>query len=180
MRRILIVANRTLGGEHLRRKVAECMAEQRCWFYVLVPATPNTDHPLVWTEGQARAQAQRRLNEVLHRLDLLGAHAEGEVCGQRALEGIGDVLRARHFDEIVISTLPINISRWLGKDLPRRVARQFALPVTHIVAGPIRAADLDTRDLAPVIALHRRGQPASSEESLPLQGDTLLDGSGAI
>jgi GABA permease len=170
MRRILIVANRTLGGEHLRRKVIQSLAHDECSFYVLVPATPNDDHPLVWTEGESRVQAQYRLNRVLRQLRLFGAEVDGEVCDQMPLLGIGDVLRVREFDEIIISTRPPGFSGWIRQDLPHRVARRFGLPVTHIIAIPTRSADLDRRELAPIIELNRStkqpqvGSPAADSE----------------
>jgi hypothetical protein len=140
MRRLLIVANQTLGGEHLQRKVTDCMAAGPCRFYLLVPAAPYNGHGLVWTEGQNRALANDRLYEALERLRDMGADVEGEVGDQRPLDAIADVLQHRDFDEIILSTLPPGVSRWLAQDLPRRVRRTFPLPVTHVVAQPTAAA----------------------------------------
>ncbi len=36
------------------------------------------------------------------------------------------------FDEIIISTLPSSVSRWLRIDLPSRVKRAYPLPVVTI------------------------------------------------
>src|SRR5438105_7569934 len=127
MHRVLIVANRTLDGERLRRKVIQSLAQEQCSFYVLVPATPNDDHPLVWTQGESRADAQDRLDHVLRRLRLLGADVDGQVGDHNPIHAIADVLRAEHFDEIVISTLPPGVSRWMRTNLARRVARRFGL-----------------------------------------------------
>lgn len=133
MRRYLVVANQTLGGEHLAAKIRECMAAGPCSFHVLVPATPPPDR-LLATEGEARAVAARRLEEALRRFRALGATVTGEVGDHRPLEAIADVLRHRSFDEIILSTLPPGLSKWLKADLPNRVARAFTIPVTHIVA----------------------------------------------
>ena len=53
---------------------------------------------------------------------------------------ISDVLRARRFDELWISTLPAHLSKWLHHDLPRRAAREFGLPTRHVVSEPARTA----------------------------------------
>ena len=134
MPRYLVVANQTLGGGHLADKVREYMAAGDARFHILVPATHPHDH-LTWTEGQAHAIAQQRLDEALTRFWGWGAAAEGEVGDESALRAIGDVLqRGETFDEIILSTLPLGASRWLKQDLPHRVVRSFNLPVTHIVA----------------------------------------------
>ncbi|MGI8685870.1 MAG: hypothetical protein ACR2MO_12440 [Acidimicrobiales bacterium] len=43
------------------------------------------------------------------------------------------------FDEILLFTHPPGVSRWLHQDLPHRAQRQFAIPVTHVVAEPASA-----------------------------------------
>jgi hypothetical protein len=139
MRRYLVVANQTLGGEHLVQKVREALAAGQCRFHLVVPATPSSDH-LTWTEGEAHAIAERRLDRALDRIRALGAVADGEVGDPNPLEAIGDVLRQEDFDEIILSTLPPGASRWLKLDLPHRAERSFNLPVTHIVAEVERSA----------------------------------------
>jgi hypothetical protein len=135
MRRYLVVANQTLGGEHLAMKVKELLAEGPCRFHILVPATVPADHA-VYTEGQAVALAQGRLDDALARFHDMGAEADGEIGDASPFEAIADVLRDEHFDAIVLSTLPVGASRWLKQDLPHRVERSFGLPVTHIVGEP--------------------------------------------
>jgi nucleotide-binding universal stress UspA family protein len=133
MRRYLVVANQTLGGEHLAMKVKELLAEGPCRFHVLVPATVPSDHA-VYTEGQAEALAKQRLDDALARFRDMGAEADGEVGDASPFEAIADTLREEEdFDAIVLSTLPVGASRWLKQDLPHRVERSFGLPVTHIV-----------------------------------------------
>jgi len=38
------------------------------------------------------------------------------------------------YDEIIVSTLPTGVSRWLQIDLPRQVAKLTDAPVAHVVA----------------------------------------------
>ena len=132
MQRILVVANQTLGGEHLIAEVRARLSHGPCQFHVLVPASPPPEHA-TWTEGEATAMAKRNLAQALETFRRLGAKADGEVGDEQPLAAIGDVLRDQEFDEIIISTLPPGISRWLGQDLVSRVDRAFAIPVTHVV-----------------------------------------------
>jgi hypothetical protein len=68
----------------------------------------------------------------LHHLG--AATAEGEVGDRNPVRAIRTSLKrdGRQFDEIIISTLPRRISRWLRMDLPQRVKREFGLPVTVV------------------------------------------------
>lgn len=135
-RRILIVANQTAAGQHLKALVKQKMTEgMECRFTLLVPATPLQEH-LTWTEGEARTVAEQSMNEALAGLRETGAQIEGIVGDPNPLSAIGDVLLEQPHDEIVLSTLPLGVSRWLKQDLPHRVERQFRLPVTHLVAEP--------------------------------------------
>ncbi len=135
MRRYLVVANQTLGGEHLAEKLRACLAAGPSRFHILVPATQPHEHA-VWTEGEARAVAARRLERALARFRELGAEAEGEIGDERPLQAIADAVRERSFDEIILSTLPPGLSRWLRQDLPHRVERTFDVAVTHLVGEP--------------------------------------------
>ncbi len=134
-RRYLVVANQTLGGEHLAEKVRACLAAGPSTFHVVVPATQPRDHA-VWTEGEARAIAQRRLERALERFAKMGAEAEGEVGDEQPLDAIADAMRDQDFDEVILSTLPPGLSRWLKQDLPHRVERGCGVPVTHVVGEP--------------------------------------------
>jgi hypothetical protein len=132
VRRYLVVANQTLGGRQLLDRVRECLDEGSCSFQIVVPATAPADHA-VWTEGEAVALAQERLDAALTAFRDLGAVADGEVGDPSPMEAIRDALRDQEFDGIILSTLPPGISRWLGQDLPSRAEKEFDLPVTHVI-----------------------------------------------
>jgi hypothetical protein len=137
MWRYIVVANQTLGADRLYDEVRRCLAAGPCTFHIVVPATPPTDH-LTWTEGEARAIASDRLDRALSWFGELGAEVDGEVGDANPLLAIWDALQNREFDQIILSTLPAGISRWVKMDLPSRVRAEFGLPVSHIVAEPER------------------------------------------
>ena len=133
MRRYLVVANQTLGGEALLQQIREIMSWGTCAFHLVVPATPAKDH-LTYTEGEARALAEQRLHDGLALFRAEGADVTGAVGDASPMLAIADALRKQSFDEVILSTLPPSISRWVKLDLPRRVRRRYGLPVTHVVS----------------------------------------------
>lgn len=138
MRRYLVVANQTLGGDALMHAVRAALGSGESQFHIVVPATPPQDH-LTWTEGTAHALAQERLHAAIERFEALGADVTGEVGDRRVVLAVMDAVRQQPpFDEIILSTLPSGMSRWLRQDIVHRVERQSGLPVTHVVGEPER------------------------------------------
>jgi hypothetical protein len=85
----------------------------------------------------ARRRAQQRLDQMIERIVAMGGQAEGETGSDDPLEATKAVLkRQAPFDEIIVSTLPARLSRWLKMDLPNRIARLTHVPVTTIEAEP--------------------------------------------
>lgn len=137
MRRYLIVANQTLLGDPLLGQITECMVSGPCQFHLVVPAT-HAPGRVMQTEVRDRTFAAERLREGLERFRALGADVEGEIGDARPIDAIRDVmLHAPPFDEIIVSTLPPGLSRWLRQDLPHRIQRTFELPTTTLT---VRAA----------------------------------------
>ena len=140
MRRYLVVANQTLGGQPLVDKVRDLMAQGPCRFHLVVPAT-HPHHHLTWTEGEAAGIARHRLEEALLELLALGAEVDGEVGDERPVDAVGDAIRAGGpFDAILLSTHPPGMSRWLGQDLPHRLERAYRLPVIHLESPAVTGA----------------------------------------
>jgi hypothetical protein len=139
MRRYLVVANQTLGGEPLMARVREHLASGPSSFHIVVPATPPRDH-LLPTENEAREIAKGRLDRAMAQFRELGADVDGEVGDADPVQAIGDAIRQSNFDEIILSTLPAGPSRWLRRDVPHRVEQAFALPVTHVIGEPVEAS----------------------------------------
>lgn len=132
MRRYLIVGNQTLSSDQLAGNVRHILAEGPAKFHLVVPATPTHEH-LTWTEGAAQEVAERNLEAAVALFSTLGAEIDGEVGDADAMEAVRDALRSQSFDEIILSTLPLGLSRWVRQDLPYRVRREFGLPVSHVV-----------------------------------------------
>ena len=136
MRRYLVVSNQTLSGAALAAKVRALLEEGPAEFHIVVPATAPSRFS--WTEGQARAIASERLESALRWFASIGATATGEVADEHPLYAMRDALREREIDEIIISTLPPGMSKWLRQDLPRKAHREFEIPVTHVVGDAPR------------------------------------------
>jgi len=148
MRRYLVVANQTLGGDELAKAIRDRVAGGPCEFWVVVPATPRPElaprlppmpvmggvPTLQMEPAEARRLAQDRLRSALGQLTGAGATADGEVGDPNPMRAVEAALKGRQFDEIIVSTLPARVSHWLHQDLPQRLQHKFHLPVTHVAA----------------------------------------------
>ncbi len=108
-------------------------------FVVLVPSTPPRRRSLTWTEEQARKLAECRLDTALNEIGGLGADVSGEIGADSIPEAIGDTLRSRRFDEVILATPPPSLTERLFGDLESRVKQLENIPVTHIVVPQARA-----------------------------------------
>jgi nucleotide-binding universal stress UspA family protein len=134
MRSYLIVGNQTLMGPELAAAIAERIVPgDPPDVYVVVPATPQQG-AFTWSEEEANAAAQERLDAMLNKLSELGIEATGEVGYRDPVEAARDALRRHPVDEIVLSTLPAGISRWLGQDVPSRLKAAVPVPVVVVTA----------------------------------------------
>lgn len=152
MGRILVVANQTLGGPELDQAVRDRIDAGSSSFYVVVPmirpeleaswmpgeaafgmpAAPRMDMDAI---EEAESRSRQRLHLMIERIRDLGGEPDGEVGDSDPFGAVRTVLDQETFDEIIVSTLPIGISRWLKMDLPSRIDRHVDVPVTTVVAG---------------------------------------------
>ena len=133
MQRILLVANQTLAGKTVRDWLRDRVEKEECAVHVLVPANVDTQS-WVHDDDADHELAARRLQDALAGLEDLGVPLTGEVGDASPVDAILDVLRREQCDEIVLSTLPVGVSRWLRLDLVHRVERAVDIPVTHLVS----------------------------------------------
>ena len=135
--RVLIIANKTLGGAEMLDRVGELNTPAgAASFYLLVPATPVGESP--WEGGDYRRQAGfdeagRRLEQGLALIPELGAEVDGEVGEADPIDAVRVLFdRGMAFDRILLSTFTIGLSRWLHLDVPDRLGRLTDLPIEHI------------------------------------------------
>lgn len=132
--RVLLVANRTATDRPLREAVRQRAAQGPAKFHLLVPATPQGLHRVVDPEIAGVEAAGDRLRTALPLLsEAAGAPVTGNLGDANPLAAIQDALNLQGFDEIILSTLPSRLSRWLRLDLPRKVSA-LGLPVLHVSA----------------------------------------------
>jgi hypothetical protein len=132
-RRILVIANETVGGETLRdeiRRRSEAFEER---VRVVCPALMSPVRYFASDEDQARANAHARLERSLAALREAGITAEGEVGDADPIQSIEDALRTFGADEIIISTHPEGRSVWLERGVVRAARERFDVPITHVV-----------------------------------------------
>jgi nucleotide-binding universal stress UspA family protein len=127
----LIVANQTLPSQALAEAIAERIRAGVTSFYVVVPATP-IKQGLTWDEEASRQEARDRLDRFLKHLTDLSVEASGEVGDRDPVAAVRDALRGREVDEVVLSTFPPGISRWLGQDVPSKLRHNVGVPVTVV------------------------------------------------
>ncbi len=132
--RVLIVANRTAATPALIEAVRRRAAAGPCTFTLLVPDTWSGLHRLTSDEDSQTGpnESETVLELALPLLtDAAGDEVEGMTGDADPFAAIQDAVNHHGFDEIILSTLPARVSRWLKVDLPRKV-RGLGLPVTHV------------------------------------------------
>jgi hypothetical protein len=140
-KRILVVANETVGGQKLRDLIRERSEGVREEVLVVSPALNS---PLrTWTsdEDGARATAQERLDSSLAQLRGAGINARGKVGDGDPLQAIEDALRTFGADEVIVSTHPEGRSNWLERGVVDGARARFTVPITHVVVDLDRESE---------------------------------------
>jgi hypothetical protein len=132
--RVLVVAYGTSATHGLLEEVSRRRKGGPCEFALLIPDV--TDRKKAdWTLENAVPMLRRAA----------GGPVEGLIGGADPFISVQDAVRDGRFDEIIISTLSKKTSKWLRRDLVRKV-ESLGLPVTAVL--PRQTTERDITDSA--------------------------------
>jgi GABA permease len=126
-RSFLVVANVTATSDELVDALRARADGQAAAFTLIIPATPS---------GGGREAAVGQLEQALEELRAAGIEAQGSVGNADPILAVTDAWDPKRYDEIIVSTLPMRLSKWLHAGLPERIAKLTDAPVTHVVSQP--------------------------------------------
>ena len=132
--RVLVVAHKTAATPSLIEAVRERAQRSPAKFTLLVPNPAHGLHVVVDPEDIEEGEGQQVLELAIPLLEeAAGGKVEGMVGDPSPMNAIQDAINIRGFDEVIISTLPARVSKWLKLDLPSKVGG-LGLPVTTVIA----------------------------------------------
>ncbi len=140
MKKVLVVANQTVGGAKLLDTVRARAAEGDASFALVVPRNRPPHGGIIYDEA-VRHSAEVRLSLAKQVMAREGIRIEGEVGDEDPFTAAMDGIALYTPDEVIVSTLPHTVSGWLRRDLPERIEQASGLPVEHVVT------DLDREGL---------------------------------
>jgi GABA permease len=130
-RTVLVVANVTATSDELLQALKARAEKGPAAFTFVVPATPF---------GGGRAAATNTLSAASERLRDAGLEVDGTVGDGDPVIAVSEAWDPKRYDEIIVSTLPVRMSKWLHAGLPERIAKITGAPVTHVIAQPPKPA----------------------------------------
>ena len=138
---VLVVAHRTAATPALLAAIRARAAAAPAGFHLLVPNPAGHAEVTEAEREKAHLEGEHVLALALPLIDEAGGnHATGSVSIRHdPMDAIEETLHDGDFHEIVLSTLPRSVSRWLHVDLPSRVDH-LGLPVTTVIAEERAAA----------------------------------------
>src|SRR3954468_487333 len=144
---VIVLANRTAAAPELISALLERSERGPIAATLVMPASGPG--------AAARAAASERLESALAAWREAGIErCDGVVCDPAPLEALSEVWDPMRHDEVIVSTLPGQSSKWIRGDLPHAVARYTGVSVLHVVAQ-----DPD---------VHPESSPAPAHERAPL------------
>jgi hypothetical protein len=121
--KLLVIANRTVDSDALHDTLTARAAAGPVEVTLVAPASGTG--------------TRERVERAVERLRDAGVPVEGMVGDPDPIVAVQAAWDPRRFDEVVVATLPTDVSRWLSLDLPRRIRRLTDARVTHVIA-PVR------------------------------------------
>ena len=138
--RVLVLANRTVDSDELREALRARSEQGPIDVTLLVPAVWEIQDPHGGFES-----AQRRIHNALERMRDDGLRVGVRIGDPDPLTALRDAWRPDRYDELIVSTLPSRISKWLHIDLPGRAEKVAGVPVSHVVANERGATSASRR-----------------------------------
>ncbi len=137
---VLVVAHQTAATPALLDAVRERARRGSATFHLVVPRRPHGIDKVANPHAASSDEAQDVLREALPELsNAAGVEVTGGVGDSEPLMAIQDAISLGHYDEVIVSTLPLGVSRWLKLDLISKT-RGLGLPVTHVAENKAVAA----------------------------------------
>lgn len=139
--RVLVVANRTAPSDELLEALVQRLERGPAEFFLVVPATPRGASWITdMNSANGAVAAEDALARALERWQAVGIECMGRVGDSDPLAAATDAANDGEFDEVIVSTLPKHVSKWLHLDLPHKVAHAVGLPTEHVSAHEVKAA----------------------------------------
>ena len=144
--RVLVVAHKTAATPALIEAVRDRAARGPARFTLLVPNPTHGLHGVVDPEDVEDSEGHAVLELALPLLEeAAGGRVEGIVGDPSPMNAIQDAINLHGFDEVIISTLPARVSKWLKLDLPSKITG-LGLPVTTVTARDRASASVPAGD----------------------------------
>lgn len=122
---VLVVAYRTAATPRLLDEVRRRGRAGRCRMTLLVPRPywdPDTDEAQVVVELAVPLVERAALTQV-----------DAVIGDSDPVEAVRQLMATTTVDEVIVSTLPQRVSKWLHRDVPSRI-QALGLPVTVVTA----------------------------------------------
>lgn len=137
--RVLVVAHRTAATPALLDAVAARAAAGPATFTLVVPRVAHGLDRVMDPEDTDESEARAVLELALPLLEkAVGAPVAGKIGDPNPYDAVQDAVNLVGFDEIIVSTLPHRVSRWLHSDLPSKL-KALGLPITTVTPSGTRA-----------------------------------------
>jgi nucleotide-binding universal stress UspA family protein len=130
---VLVVANKTASSSELLSALRERADQGPAQFHLVVPASPR-GASWAFDMHAGHDAAEHDLEGALERIREMGLDVEGEVGDPDPVAAVCDSANAGSYDEVIVSTLPKHLSKWLKLDVAHKVAHATGLPVRHVEA----------------------------------------------